>query len=65
MGSLRADITDQTQQNIQNTRFNSYTVSNFFSNSSSDSQVQFATQQPGIVVKSGGVAGAVIDIESK
>ena len=52
------------QQNIQNTRFGSYTVSNFFSNSASDSQLQFATQQPGIVVRNGGVASAVIDIES-
>jgi hypothetical protein len=65
MGSLSADMTDQTQQNIQNTRFGSYTLSNFFSNSASDSQLQFATQQPGIIVKNGGVAGAVIDIESK
>ena len=64
MGSLRADMTDQTQQNIQNTRFGNYNVANFFSNSASDSQLQFATQQPGIVVKNGGVASAVIDVES-
>ena len=64
MGSLTSDLTDQTQQNIQNTRFGSYTLSNFFSNSASDSQIQFATQQPGILVRNGGVAGAVIDIES-
>jgi hypothetical protein len=64
MSSLSADMTDQTQQNNQNTRFGSYTVSNFFSNSASDSQIQFATQQPGIVVSNGGVSGSVIDIES-
>jgi hypothetical protein len=64
MGSLSADMTDQTQQNIQNTRFGSYTLSNFFSNSASDSQIQFATQQPGILVRNGGVASAVIDVES-
>lgn len=64
MGSLRADMTDQTQQNIQNTKFGSYNLSNFFSDSASDSQIQFATQQPGILVRNGGVSGAVIDVES-
>lgn len=64
MGSLKADITDQTQQNNQNTRFGSYTVSNYFSNNTSDSQLQFATQQPGLLVKNGGVSGTVIDVES-
>jgi hypothetical protein len=65
MGSLRSDITDQTQQNIQNTRFGSYTLSNYFSDSSTDRQINFATQQPGLFVNNGGVAGAVIDVESK
>ena len=64
MGSLRADLTDQTQQNIQNTKFGTYTVSNYFSNSASDSQIQFATQQPGLVVHNNGVSSTMIDIES-
>ena len=64
MGSLKADMTDQTQQNIQNTKFGNYNVSNYFSNSTSNSQLQFATQQPGFVVKNGGVSSAVIDIQS-
>jgi len=64
MGSLKADITDQTQENIQNTKFGSYTVSNYFSDSSSDSQVKFALQQPGLFFSNGGVSGSVIDVES-
>ena len=64
MGSLTSDMSDKTQQNIQNTKFGTYALSNFFSNSASDSQIQFATQQPGIIVHNGGVASSVIDIES-
>lgn len=64
MGGLKSDMTDQTQQNIQNTRFGSYSLSNYFSDSSTDRQIQFATQQPGLFVNNGGVAGAVIDVES-
>ena len=64
LGGLRADMTDQTQQNIQNTRFGNYTVSNFYSNNTSDSQLQFAIQQPGFLVHNGGISSSVIDIES-
>jgi hypothetical protein len=64
MGGLKSDMTDKTEQNTQNTRFGNYSVSNFFSNSASDSQVQFATQHNGMIVNNKGVAGQVIDIES-
>lgn len=64
MGSLTSDMTDKTQQNIQNTKFGTHTLSNFFSNSASDSQIHFATQQPGITFRNSGVASAVIDVES-
>lgn len=65
MGSLKADMTDQTQENMQNTRFGNYSVSNYFSNNSTDSQVNFAMQQPGLFFgRGGGISSSVIDIES-
>jgi hypothetical protein len=64
MGSLKSDMTDQTQENMQNTRFSNYSVSNYFSNNATDSQVSFATQQPGLFFGKGGIASSVIDIES-
>jgi hypothetical protein len=64
MGSLKSDFTDKTEQNAQNTRFGNYAVSNFFSNSASDSQVHFSTQHAGLIVSNKGVAGQVIDVES-
>ena len=62
--SLKGDIPDQTQTNIQNTRFGSYSVANYFSNYTSDAQVQFASQHPGFVASNLGVASSVIDVES-
>jgi len=65
MASLKSDVPDLTQQNVQNTRFGSYSVSNYFSGYGTNSQVNFASEIPGFVAKSGGVAGSVIDIESQ
>ena len=66
MASLKADIPDQTQQNVQNTRFGNYSVANYFSQYGSTSQVQFASEIPGFVVSDGfSVSPSVIDIESK
>lgn len=66
MSSLKADSPDQTQQNVQNTRFGNYSVSNYFSGYSSTSPVKFASEVPGFLVKNGNNAGAsVIDIESQ
>lgn len=66
MASLKADAPDQTQQNVQNTRFGNYSVANYFSNSASTSQVKFASEIPGFVVSNGfSVGPSVIDVESK
>ena len=69
ISGIRSDMTDQTQQNIQNTRFGAYTVSNYFSENPSDYQMKFASSQPGLYVSDGGVSGgiapSVIDIESR
>lgn len=63
MANLGSDMTDRTQNNIQNTKFGSYSVSNYFSQST-DAQIQFACQQPGITFRSGGPSPQVIDNET-
>jgi len=66
MANLKADLPDQSQQNVQNTRFGSYNVANYFNGFTSTSQVQFASEIPGFVVSNGfSVAPSMIDIESK
>lgn len=66
MSGLRSDMVDQTQVNVQNTKFGSYSVSNYFSDSASNSQVQFATQHHGIMFGNGvgGISPNVVDYES-
>lgn len=62
MGRIGIDITDQTAQNLYNTRFGNYMVSNYFSDSTTGQQVQFATQQPTIMLNAkSGVAPGVVD----
>ena len=57
-------MTDQTQQNLQNTKFGSYTVSNYFSNSLSNAQVDFATTHPGLMFGNRGLNAGAVDYES-
>jgi hypothetical protein len=61
MGRIGIDITDQTAQNVYNTRFGNYSVANYFSDSTSGQQVFFATQQPNVMMnaKSGVASGAI------
>jgi hypothetical protein len=62
MGRIGIDLTDQTAENLYNTRFGNYMVSNYFSESTSDQHIQFATQQPNVMPNGkSGVAGSVID----
>jgi len=64
MASLKADAPDQTQHNLQNTRFGNYSVENYFSGSSN--QARFATEIPGFLVSNGfSIAPSVVDIESR
>jgi hypothetical protein len=65
MGSLKADVPDQTQAAVQNTRYGSYSVSNYFSSYSSDAQLKFASEHPGFVASNLGISPAVIDVESR
>lgn len=69
MDRIGTDNTDISQKNVYNTRFANYTLSNYFSNITPDSEnVQFATEQP-IMMFSGtaagnGIDGKIVDNES-
>ena len=65
MGSLKSDKVDQTQENVQNVRFGNYSVSNYFSNNSSDMQLNFASQYVGFLPSNIGISASVIDVESQ
>lgn len=62
------DVTDDTQRTLQNTRFSNYTLSNFNNESTSDSHVKFATNQPimtfNAVNGGSGVGANAVDFES-
>lgn len=62
MGRIGADMADETSQNLYNTRFGNYTVSNFFSDSTNGSHINFATQQPTVMINAkNGIASGAID----
>jgi hypothetical protein len=62
------DVTDNTQRTLQNTRFSNYTLSNYNNESTSDSHVKFATNQPimsfNAVNGGSGVGANAVDLES-
>jgi hypothetical protein len=68
MGRIGMDSTDNTQRNLLNTRFANYMLSNFVSDRTSNTHVQFATQQPNILfhgaVHGDGLNGSIVDIDS-
>lgn len=68
MGRIGADITDDTQRTVLNTKFANYMLSNYTSDSLSDSHVQFATEQPSVMfagtVRGRGLNGSVVDSDS-
>jgi len=67
-GRIGLDNSDQTQNNIQNTRFANHNLASFFSENTSSQHVQFALQQPTMmfsgVSHGNGLNGNVIDFES-
>ena len=69
LGRIGADVTDQSQKNVYNTRFANYTLFNYFSETSSDGHVNFATEQPTLMFSGtslgNGLNGAVIDADSQ
>jgi hypothetical protein len=68
MGHLGQDSVDETQRNVSNTRFATWTLSNYFSESISDSHVHFATQMPTVMFSGSsngpGLTGGLVDIDS-
>ena len=65
---IGSDITDQTQNNVHNTRSANHTLSNYFSNNVSSDYVNFAIEQPTMsfsgVSRGKGLNGNVVDNES-
>ena len=67
MARIENDNTTQTQESLQNDRYADYTTTNYFSENATDSQIQFATQQPAVVpnsVTGSGVGSEKIENES-
>jgi len=64
LSSIRSTEVDQTQTNIQNTKYGSYQITNNFSENNSSEQQQFASEQPGFIMRNYGPAPFVIDDES-
>ena len=67
-GHLDADPTDKSQHNLQNVRFANYQLSSYFSDTLSNTHLQFATAQRGMMVDgsigAAGISPAIIDVDS-
>lgn len=67
-GRIGDDVTDQSQRNVYNTRFTNYTLSDYFSDKTTDSHVKFATKQPAVMFSGtthgSGLHSNVVDDES-
>ena len=65
---IGADSTDKTQQNLSNTQYSTYTLTNHFSQNLSDQHVKFAIDQPTMtfngLTNGNGVNATVVDDES-
>jgi len=67
MARIGSDAVDNTQRNLSNTRFSGYMLANYFAEPSTNSHVDFATQQPTISFsnRSGaGLSGHLVDTDS-
>lgn len=69
MGHLGFDSVDETQKNVSNTRFATWTLSNYFSQNVSDGHVNFATEIPTVMFSGTalgpGINGSLVDIDSR
>ena len=67
-GRIGTDATDQSQRNVYNTRFTNHTLSNYFSDKMSTSNVNFATNQPAVmfsgIARGTGLIGSAVEAES-
>ena len=68
LGRIGYDQTDNSQRNVQNTRFATYSLSNYFSDNLTDDTIRFACQQPTMMVsgtaQGKGLNRNVVDYES-
>ena len=48
-GRIGLDNVDNTQRNMENTRYSSYMLSNYFAEPADNGHVNFATQQPNVM----------------
>jgi hypothetical protein len=66
---IGADRVDNTQQNLQNTRFANHMLANYFSESITSAEIQFATSQPSMILSGtangDGLNGQVVDYDSQ
>ena len=67
-GRIGADSTDKTQQNLSNTQYSNYLLTDHFSSNLKDSHVKFAMQQPTMnfngLANGNGIFNAAVDNES-
>jgi len=68
-GRIGCDTVDNTMQNLSNSKYANYILSNFSENKLSHSYVNFATEQPDVmfsgIAHGSGLNGDVIDYDSK
>jgi hypothetical protein len=62
------DTTDNTQRNLQNTKFANYSLSSYFEESITTDNIKFATQQPNVMINGTtygtGLHGDIVDFDS-
>jgi hypothetical protein len=67
-GRIGADNVDNTQRNMENTRYSSYVLSNYFAEPAENGHVNFATQQPNVMFSGSsngkGLIGNLVDMDS-
>jgi len=65
---IGADTTDNTQRNLQNSKFANYSLASYFSETITDDNIKFMTQQPSMIlnghVYGSGINGHLIDNDS-
>ena len=49
LGKIGCDLTDNSQQNVYNTKFTNYVLSNYFSANDSNEHIHFTTKQPSVM----------------
>jgi hypothetical protein len=69
LNRIGSDSTDNTQINVQNTKFANYMLSSYFSESLTDDTINFVSQQPtmninGLATGGKGLNGHIIDDDS-